>query len=70
MPLDGIALIIIEAIEKRNHEPIYKTLTTKLSKEVKSDNIYFRKVKRAITKWRSIEKVQYCDSNIAKTYIV
>ena len=41
-----------EAIQKRSHEPIYKTW----NKEIKSDNSCYRKVGRLITKWGAIEK--------------
>ena len=34
------------------------------SKEIKSDNFFYRKVGRAITKWGAI--VQYCYRNIGK----
>ena len=52
----GRAITIWEAIQKRSHEPIYKTNKKNWSKEIKSDNFCYRKVGRAITKWWAIEK--------------
>ena len=37
---------------------------------VKSNNIYYRKVERAITKWWLIDKVKYCFINIWKRSIL
>ena len=34
----------------------------KINEEVKSNNFCDCKVRRAITKWGAIEKVQYCNS--------
>ena len=51
----GEAITIWEAIQKRSHEPIYKTHTKK-SKEIKSDNLCYRKAGRVITRWGAIEK--------------
>ena len=48
----GRAITIWEAIQKRSHEPIYKTYT-KIDKE---RQLCYRKVGRAINKWGAIEK--------------
>ena len=40
----GIAITIWEAIQKRSHEPIYKTYKKKISKGLKSDNFAIAKL--------------------------
>ena len=51
----GRAIIIWEAIQKRSHEPIYKTYTKIEAKGVRA-KLCYRKVGRAITKVGAIEK--------------
>ena len=41
-------------MQNRSYDPIYKTYTK--IEEIKSDDFCYRKVGRAITKWRAIEK--------------
>ena len=51
----GRAITIWEAIQKRSHEPIYKNYT-KMKKRDLEQQLCYRKVGRAITKGRAIEK--------------
>ena len=45
MAIDGISLIISEAIEKRNHEPINKTLTKNEAKRLRVTTFTLAKLK-------------------------
>ena len=65
------AITIQEAIQKWSHEPYNKTITKKLSKEVKSDNFCYHKVRRVIfLQGEQQTKVQYYYHNIRKTNIL
>ena len=46
--LVGKAITIFEAIQKRSHEPYFKTRIQKLRKAIKSNNFLYHKVGRAI----------------------